>query len=115
METNDSEFIDSAAKRGIFAYVRHGNQTELAHTLDIVLRRYAEFSRIHGALGRRVIIEQAKGILMERRGVSADEAFASLRDHARNTNMTVFNAAEGVVSSHALLNAPPPPPRDTSG
>ena len=115
MAIDDNEFIDSAAKRGIFAYVRHGNKTELAYTLDIVLRRYAEFSRIHGALGRRVIIEQAKGILMERRGVSADEAFASLRDHARNINMTVFHAAEGVVSSYALLNAPPPQPRDTSG
>ena len=111
MESNDSEFIDSAARRGIFAYVRHGNQTELAHTLDIVLRRYAEFSRIHGALGRRVIIEQAKGILMERRSVSADDAFALLRDHARNTTCRV-QCGEGVVSA-MRCSTPPPQPRDT--
>jgi AmiR/NasT family two-component response regulator len=101
--TEDHEFLDNAAKRGIFAYVKHGSRSELAHALDIVLRRYAEFSRVHGALGRRVIIEQAKGIIMERRGVSADDAFASLRDHARNRNMTVFTAAEAVVNSHLLF------------
>ncbi|HVF77335.1 MAG TPA: ANTAR domain-containing protein [Solirubrobacteraceae bacterium] len=117
MATDDHEFIDDAAKRGIFAYVRHGSHTELAHALDIVLRRYAEFSRIHGALGRRVVIEQAKGILMERRAVSADDAFAALRDHARNTNTTVFTAAQAVVTSHLLFQpaaapiAPQPQPR----
>lgn len=103
MATEDHEFIDNAAKRGIFAYVQHGSQTELAHALDIVLRRYAEFSRVHGALGRRVIIEQAKGILMERHAVSADSAFAALRDHARHTNTTVFTAAQAVVTSHLLF------------
>jgi AmiR/NasT family two-component response regulator len=99
----DSEFIDDAARRGIFAYVKHGDRAELAHALDIVLRRYAEFARVHGALGRRVMIEQAKGILMERHSLIADDAFARLRDHARNTNQTVFNAAEAVVASRALF------------
>ena len=101
--TEDHEFIDNAAKRGIFAYVQHGSRSELAHALDIVLRRYAEFSRIHGALGRRVIIEQAKGILMERRGISAEDAFADLRNRARNTNTTVLGVAEAVVTSYPLF------------
>jgi AmiR/NasT family two-component response regulator len=107
--TEDHEFIDNAAKRGIFAYVQHGSRSELAHALDIVLRRYAEFTRIHGALGRRVIIEQAKGILMERRGISAEDAFADLRSHARNTNTTVFGVAEAVVTSYPLFRTPPRP------
>lgn len=104
MATDDSAFIDNAAQRGIFAYVKHGSHTELSRALDIVLRRYAEFSRIHGALGRRVIIEQAKGILMERRAISADNAFTSLREHARNTNTTVFKLAEAVVAGHLLFS-----------
>lgn len=103
--TEDHEFIDSAAKRGIFAYVQHGSRSELAHALDIVLRRYGEFSRIHGALGRRVIIEQAKGILMERHGIDADDAFAELRAQARNTNVTVLGIAEAVVTSYPLFRA----------
>jgi response regulator NasT len=100
---DDHEFIENAAKRGIFAYVKHGSRPELAHALDIVLRRYAEFSRVHMALGRRVVIEQAKGILMERRGIRADDAFAILRDQARNTNTPLLAVAEAVVTSHPLF------------
>jgi AmiR/NasT family two-component response regulator len=111
MAIEDHEFIDNAAKRGIFAYVKHGSRSELAHALDIVLRRYAEFSRIHGALGRRALIEQAKGILMERRGISADDAFAGLRDRARNTNMTVAAVAEAVITSHPLFRTTAHPPK----
>jgi AmiR/NasT family two-component response regulator len=107
--TEDDEFIDNAAKRGIFAYVQHGSRSELAHALDIVLRRYAEFSRIHGALGRRVIIEQAKGILMERHGISAEDAFADLRNRARNTNTTVLGLAEAVIASYPLFRTAPRP------
>ena len=99
----DDAFIDDAARRGIFAYVTHGDRGELAHALDIVLRRYAEFSRIHGALGRRAAIEQAKGILMERHRIGADDAFAKLRERARNTNATVLDVAEAVITSHPLL------------
>jgi AmiR/NasT family two-component response regulator len=107
--TEDDEFIDNAAKRGIFAYVQHGSRSELAHALDIVLRRYAEFSRVHGAFGRRVIIEQAKGILMERHGISADDAFVDLRYRARNTNTTVLGVAEAVITSYPLFRTAPRP------
>jgi AmiR/NasT family two-component response regulator len=113
--TEDDEFIDNAAKRGIFAYVQHGSRSELAHALDIVLRRYAEFSRIHGALGRRVIIEQAKGILMERHGISAEDAFVHLRDRARNTNTTVLGVAEAVITTYPLFRVAPRPEETTKG
>ena len=108
--TEDHEFVDNAARRGIFAYVQHGSRSELAHALDIVLRRYAEFSRIHGALGRRVVIEQAKGILMERHGINAEDAFADLRNRARNTNTTVLGIAEAVVTTYPLFRTNPRPP-----
>jgi two-component system, response regulator / RNA-binding antiterminator len=112
LAADDQEFIESAAKRGIFAYVQHGSRPELARALDIVLRRYAEFSRIHQALGRRVAIEQAKGILMERRGISADEAFAHLREQSRNTNTPLLGVAEAVVMSHPLFRDPGTTPAD---
>jgi response regulator NasT len=111
MAAEDHDFIDNAAKRGIFAYVKHGSRPELAHALDIVLRRYAEFSRIHGALGRRAFIEQAKGILMERHGISADDAFASLRTRSRNTNTTVLAVADAVITSHTLFSTAPNVPQ----
>lgn len=75
---------------------------------DVALRRYAEFSRAQGALSRRALIEQAKGILMERHGITADEAFARLRRQARNTNHTVNDVSEAVTLSYPLSRPPPP-------
>jgi len=103
IDADDDSFIEKAARRGIFAYVKHGEQSEMEHAIDIVLNRYAEFSRLHGALRTGAIIEQAKGILMERRGISADEAFAELRTRARNTNQSVFEVAQAVTVSYPLF------------
>jgi AmiR/NasT family two-component response regulator len=107
LETDDDTFIDQAASRGIFAYVKHGKGPEMRHAIGIVLNRYAEFSRLHGALRTGATIEQAKGILMERHGITADQAFGELRARARNTNETVFNVAEAVTLSYPLFKARP--------
>jgi response regulator NasT len=108
IDTDDDSFIERAARRGIFAYVRHGEQPEMEHAIDIVLNRYAEFSRLHGALRTGAIIEQAKGILMERHGISPDEAFAELRTRrARNTNQSVFDIAQAVTVSYPLFKQRP--------
>jgi response regulator NasT len=106
IQADDDSFIERAARRGIFAYVKHGEGPEMEHAIDIVLNRYAEFSRLHGALRTGAIIEQAKGILMERHGISPDEAFAELRTRARNTNHSVFDVAQAVTLSYPLFKAP---------
>ena len=103
LATEDHAFIERAARRGIFAYITHGQPPEMANAFDIVLQRYAEFSRLEGALGRRAGIEQAKGILMERHGITADEAFAELRSRARSTNTSVVDVAEAVTLSYSLF------------
>ena len=111
LATDDHTFIDNAARRGIFAYITHGKPPDMANAIDIVLQRYAEFSRLEGALGRRALIEQAKGILMERHGINADDAFAELRNRARNTNRTVVDVAEAATLSYPLFT---PQPRDNT-
>ena len=110
IEGDDDSFLKKAAQRGIFAYVKHGEQPGMEHALDIVLSRYAEFNRLHGALRTGASIEQAKGILMERHGISADQAFAELRSRARNTNQSVFDVAQAVTLSYPLFK---PRPTDT--
>ena len=107
IEGDDDSFLKNAAQRGIFAYVKHGEQPGMEHALDIVLSRYAEFNRLHGALRTGAIIEQAKGILMERHGITADQAFAELRSRARNTNETVVDMAQAVTLSYPLFRPRP--------
>jgi two-component system, response regulator / RNA-binding antiterminator len=107
IDTDDDSFVEKAARRGIFAYVEHGQPPEMEHAIDIVLNRYAEFSRLHGALRTGATIEQAKGILMERHGIGPDEAFAELRSRARNTNQSVFDVAQAVTVSYPLFRQRP--------
>lgn len=49
------------------------------------------------ALNSRVIIEQAKGMLAERGQMSMDQAFAAMRDFARQTNRKLAGVAQAVI------------------
>jgi len=55
-------------------------------------------AQLESALSSRVVIEQAKGIIAERRRIPVDEAFAQLRGHARNHNLRLANVARDTVS-----------------
>ncbi len=99
----DADFVKEASKRGIFAYIIDGDAGDLQGSIDIVLRRFAEYHDLEGAFGRRAITERAKGILMERHAVDEDAAFALLRDHARTTNRKLIDIATAVVDGHPLL------------
>jgi AmiR/NasT family two-component response regulator len=110
---DDVDFVARAAERGISAYVESSTPESVQGAIEVALRRYRETERLaekvnqlESALERRVLIERAKGILMERHGVGEREAFEMLRDHARATNRRVLDLAGAVVEGRALL-----PPR----
>ena len=102
-------FVREASRRGIFAYITDGDSDDDDDThdwqssIDIVLRRFAEYHDLRGAFGRRAVTERAKGILMERHSVDEDAAFELLRSHARGSNRKLVDVATAVVDGHALL------------
>jgi AmiR/NasT family two-component response regulator len=105
LDVQDRAFINEAAKRGIFAYIADGRDPEeLQSSIDIVLRRFAEYHALEGAFGRRAVTERAKGILMERHGIDEQAAFSMLRDHARRHNRKMVDVAQEIVSTHQLLS-----------
>jgi GAF domain-containing protein len=53
--------------------------------------------QLNNALNSRVVIEQAKGVVAERRSLDMDKAFEALRHHARNHNLRLADVAQGVV------------------
>lgn len=55
-------------------------------------------ARLQGALSSRVVIEQAKGMLAERRGGGVDEAFERIRRFARSRNLRLHEVAEQLVA-----------------
>ena len=109
LETSDPDFVNEAAKRGVFAYIGHGDQNELQSALDIVLRRFAEYHDLEGAFGRRAVIERAKGILMERHAIDESAAFEMLREQSRTGNRKLVDLATAVVDGYRLLPRDPQP------
>ena len=96
-------FVREAAKRGVFAYIVDTTPEELQSAIDITLQRFAEYTGLQGAFGRRAEIEQAKGILMARHSIDADAAFQMLRTQSQRNGDKVADIAAAVVSSHLLL------------
>ena len=103
----DPGFVLEAAKRGVFAYITDGEPQEWQNSIEIVLRRFAEFRDLEGAFKRRSITERAKGILMERHAVDEERAFVMLRDHARRTQNKLVDTAQSIVDGYLLLPKEP--------
>jgi AmiR/NasT family two-component response regulator len=106
----EPEFVKEASKRGIFAYITDREGEDWQSSIDIVLRRFAEYHDLEGAFGRRALTERAKGILMERHSIDEADAFAMLREHARAGNRKLVDIAAAVVDGHRLLPSQPPAP-----
>jgi GAF domain-containing protein len=74
-----------------------------------VVRRGEEIThQLQGALNSRILIEQAKGALAQRMGVSVDQAFTILRGHARRTNSKLTEVAHAVVENGLQITVPAP-------
>jgi response regulator NasT len=106
LESDDPVWVNEAAKRGIFAYIVDGRADEMQSTIDITLRRYAEYSNLEGAFARRAVIERAKGIMMARQSIDENKAFELMRSQSQRSGQKLFDIAKAVVDSHLLLVPP---------
>ncbi len=101
----------------IYAY-EAGGLNELDRDLAVILAAHAstalagtvattavelEVAQLRQALQSRDVIGQAKGILMERRGISADEAFDVLRRASQSLNIKLTTVAQTLVDRRAEI------------
>ncbi len=59
--------------------------------------------QLHAALDSRIVIEQAKGMVAQSLSIDMDQAFAVLRAHARNRNLTMRFVAEEVSNGRLIV------------
>ena len=109
LSEKDPAYVREAAKRGVFAYIVDTDSEELQSSIEITLQRFSEFDGLQKAFWRRAVIEQAKGILMERHKIDQDRAFEMVRSHSQHTGRKVVDIAGAIVESYLLLPPPPPP------
>jgi response regulator NasT len=96
--------LHQASKLGVFGYVSNDDAAEAWRmSMDIARRRFDDYHNLEGAFVRRAVIEQAKGILMERHRVDDAAAYDLLREHARSTNGKLVDVAHAVIGGHRLL------------
>ena len=107
-------------ERGLGALSLYADQgaafSDLHERVTILLATFAALAlaeaqradQMHDALGNRDVIGQAKGILMERHGVTADAAFGVLSRVSQAENMKLAEIARRFVETGEFPSVPGP-------
>ena len=107
----EKELVARAVEAGVFGYlVKPFRETDLLPAIEMAQARHeelvalrAEADSLAAALAARKAIERAKGLLMEREGLSEREAFARLRKASQISGRKLEVVAEALI---ATLDAP---------
>jgi AmiR/NasT family two-component response regulator len=106
IHSRDPNFVKEASTRGVFPHISDADVEDRQSSIDIVLRRFAEYQDLGGAFGRRAVTERAKGILMARHSIDEQDALQMLREQSRRTNTKLADIATA-VDGHRLLQKQP--------
>jgi response regulator NasT len=111
VDETDSESIRTAVRAGVAAYVVKGASPErIRPVLEVACARFEHLQALEGELARaqstladRKLIERAKGILMEKRGLSEELAFQMLRNMAMKRGMRLADVARHVLAAAEII------------
>lgn len=111
VDQSDEQMISAAIDAGVSAYVVDGlRKDRVKPILDLAVRRFTAFARMQAELAEartqladRKVIDRAKAILMQSRGLAEPEAYALLRSTAMNQNKRMAEVAEALITAHDLL------------
>jgi two-component system, response regulator / RNA-binding antiterminator len=111
VDKSDRDAIEAAIEAGVGAYVVDGLRKERVQAIvDTTISRFRAFEKLRVELDEtrqqladRKLIDRAKGILMQQRGVGEVEAYELLRKTAMNSNQRVAQVAQSVITAAELL------------
>ena len=101
------ELVGRAVEAGVFGYlVKPFREQDLVPAIAAARARHAELQEVRrqaeslaDALAARKVIERAKGLLMEKEGITEDVAFARLRSASQATGRPLRVIAEAVIAT----------------
>jgi response regulator NasT len=101
----DRDLIDSAKEAGVFSYVmKPFTEIQLVPQIELALARFAEFTALvkevgdtRAALETRKIVEQAKGVLMQKDKMTEADAYRHIQRLSMNNRRTMREIAEAIL------------------
>jgi len=104
---SEAALVGRAVDAGVFGYlVKPFRESDLLPAIEAARARHAELQALRDeagslrdALEARKLIERAKGLLMEKDGLSEAEAFARLRGASQQTGRPLREVAEAILAT----------------
>ncbi|MEO7247611.1 MAG: ANTAR domain-containing protein [Novosphingobium sp.] len=111
VDESDEESIAASVDAGVSAYVVDGFASHrIRSLLDLAVRRFNAFARLQsdldeakGKLAERDVIDKAKRILMDSRGLPEPAAYKEMRDAAMKQGRRIADIADAIVTAHNLI------------
>ena len=108
----DITLSDRASKAGVFGYLQKPvDEIDIQAAIRIALNKYDEFQKLQlqlkkseKALQDRKVIDKAKGVLMDKLGMTEAQAQKYIIKRSRDTNRKMADVAEEIIRRQEALN-----------
>lgn len=107
---SDEDLISRARDAGVVNYlVKPWRQSELKPAIEIALARFQEYCEIESKakdledrLETRKVVERAKGLLMEKQGLTEQEAFRRIQKLSMNNRKSMREVSEAILLTNEI-------------
>ncbi|HEU0000814.1 MAG TPA: response regulator [Ktedonobacteraceae bacterium] len=106
----DQPLVERAKEAGVVNYiVKPLRESEVTPAIEVALARYSEFRLMEDKartlseqLETRKVVERAKGLLMEKQGLSEQEAFRKIQKASMNNRKSMREVAEAILLTNEM-------------
>jgi response regulator NasT len=106
----ERNMVDRARRAGVMGYLMKPlREADLVPAIEVALARFRdlrslaeEITDLEETLETRKLVERAKGALMQRLGLSEEEAYLRIQRASRTSRRTMKEIAQEVLQSHDL-------------
>lgn len=110
---SDEEVVEEADAVGVSGYlVKPIKDKDLVPAIRLACSRFRQLKELEREVGdlkealrTRKLVEQAKGILMEKEGLTEAEAFRRIQQQSRNQNITMAKLAEAIITAGKVMGS----------
>ncbi len=107
---SEPDLVQRATQAGVIGYlVKPFRESQLGPAIEVTLARFREFEQVRKelndvreALEARKVIERAKGMLMNRYGLTESEAFRRIQKRSMDSRKSMREVAEAILLASEL-------------